>query len=63
MPNFSSDYIIRIYRFDKERAHHVVGTAEEVGVKGKKAFKTLEELWQILQNRPKERENLGNGSR
>jgi len=36
MPNFSSDYIIRIYRFDKKKLHHVVGTAEEVGVKEKK---------------------------
>ncbi len=54
MPNFSSDYVIRIYRFDKEKPRHLVGTAEEVGVTGKKAFTTLEELWEILTRVKKE---------
>lgn len=62
MPNFSSDYIIRIYRFDKKKLHHVVGTAEEVGVKGKKAFTTLEELWEILSQSSK-RNKKSNGNR
>ncbi len=48
MRNFSSDFIIRIYRFNKSKVRHFVGTAEEVGVKGKRAFSTLEELWEIL---------------
>ena len=56
MQDFSSDYIIRIYRFDEKKPHHVVGTAEEVGVKGKKAFTTLEELWEIL-IQPREQSN------
>jgi hypothetical protein len=41
-------YIIRIYRREKEAARSVVGTAERVGDEGKKAFKSLDELWEIL---------------
>jgi len=48
MLNFSSDYIIRIYRFNRKKPRGVVGIVEEVGIKEKKAFSTLEELWRIL---------------
>jgi hypothetical protein len=48
MSDFSSDYIIRIYRFDRKRPRSVVGIVEEVGIKEKKAFSTLEELWEIF---------------
>jgi hypothetical protein len=48
MSNLSSDYIIRIYRFDRKRPRSVVGIVEEVGIKEKKAFSTLGELWEIL---------------
>lgn len=41
-------YIIRIYRREKEASRSVVGTAERVGDEGKKAFKSLDELWHIL---------------
>lgn len=40
-------YIVRIYRWEK-RPHRVVGVVEEAGVEGKRAFTTLEELWNIL---------------
>jgi hypothetical protein len=52
---FSSNYIIRIYRFEKDKPHSLVGVAEEVGTKGKKAFNTYDELWEIL-NYPKDRQ-------
>lgn len=48
MPDFSVDYIVRIYRLDKKNPRHLVGVVEEVGVKGKKAFTNYEELWEIL---------------
>jgi len=41
-------YIIRIYRHAEETPGKVVGTAERVGDEGKKAFKGVDELLQIL---------------
>ena len=41
-------YIIRIYRREKEAPGSVIGTAERVGDEGKKAFRSLDELWDIL---------------
>lgn len=41
-------YIIRIYRQEKDAPRAVVGTAERVGDEDKKAFKSLDELWHIL---------------
>jgi hypothetical protein len=32
---------------------HLVGVVEEVGIKGKKAFNTYDELWEILNSRKK----------
>jgi hypothetical protein len=46
--NSSSNYIIRIYRFEKDKPRSLVGLVEEVGKKGKKAFNTYDELWEIL---------------
>ena len=48
MPDFSVDYIVRIYRFDKKNPRHLVGVVEEIGTKGKKAFTNYDELWEIL---------------
>ncbi len=45
------NYIIRIYRREKDNPRMLVGLIEEVGSKGKKAFTTLDDLWEIL-NRP-----------
>jgi len=43
-----ANYIVRIYRFEKDTPHNLVGIVEEVGVKGKKAFTNYDELWDIL---------------
>jgi hypothetical protein len=43
-----ANYIVRIYRFQKNRPVNLVGVVEEVGQKGKKAFTNLNELWDIL---------------
>lgn len=42
------NYIIRIYRYEKDNPRRFVGTAEKVGRQGKQAFTTLDELWEIL---------------
>lgn len=47
-PDFSVDYIVRIYRFEKKNPRHLVGVVEEIGIKGKKAFTNYDELWDIL---------------
>ncbi len=44
----SLDYIVRIYRFEKDKPKSIVGTVEEVGIEGKSAFTNLDELWKIL---------------
>jgi len=41
-------YIIRLYRFKKNRPRCLMGVVEEVGVKGRKAFNHYDELWDIL---------------
>ena len=51
--NPSSDYIIRIYRYKKDKPQSFVGIVEEVGKKGKKAFTTFDELWGILNSAKK----------
>lgn len=45
------NYIIRIYRREKNDPRILIGVVEEVGVEGKKAFNNLEELWTILSSR------------
>jgi len=42
------NYIVRIYRFQKNKPTNLVGVVEEVGTKGKKAFTNLSELWDIF---------------
>jgi hypothetical protein len=42
------DYVLRIYRREKNDPQIVVGVVEEVGVEGNKAFTNLDELWSIL---------------
>jgi len=46
--SFSVNYVVRIYRFKENNPRSLVGVVEEVGVKGKKAFTTYDELWEIL---------------
>ena len=43
-----ADYIVRIYRFEKDKPKSLVGIVEEVGGEGKKAFTNYDELWEIL---------------
>jgi hypothetical protein len=50
-PSFAS-YIVRIYRFQKNKPHALLGVVEEVGRKGKKAFTHYDELWEILNSPP-----------
>ena len=41
-------YLVRIYRRAENNPRMLVGVVEEVGVKEKKAFNSLYELWDIL---------------
>jgi hypothetical protein len=51
---YSSDYVVRIYRSEKGNRHPLVGVVEEVGVEGRRAFHTYDELWEILNSRSHE---------
>ena len=44
----TESYIIRVYRYQPDRPQNLVGTIERPGLKEKKAFTNLEELWNIL---------------
>ena len=50
------NYIVRIYRFEKDNPRHLVGIVESVeGEKrGKRAFTNLDDLWEILNSRMSE---------
>ena len=41
-------YILSIYRGEKDNPRSLVGVVEEVGLKDKKAFTNLDELWEII---------------
>ena len=42
------DYVLRIYRREKNDPRIIVGVVEEVGAEGNTAFSNLDELWSIL---------------
>ena len=42
------NYIVRIYRHEKDNPRKIVGVVEEPEIEGKKAFTNLDELWGIL---------------
>ncbi len=42
------DYVLKIYRREKNDPRILAGVVEEVGVEGKKAFSSLDGLWEIL---------------
>jgi hypothetical protein len=42
------NYVLRIYRREKNDPRILVGVVEEVGAEGNKAFSNLDELWSIL---------------
>jgi len=48
MKTVLASYVVRVYRFAKNQPHNLVGVVEEAGVKGKKAFTGLTELWGII---------------
>jgi hypothetical protein len=41
-------FVVRTYRIKKKGSHTLVGVVEEVGVKVKKAFTNVDELWDIF---------------
>jgi predicted transcriptional regulator YdeE len=41
-------YVVRVYRQEKDNPRKLVGVVEEVGVKGKRAFTNIDDLWVIL---------------
>ena len=44
------NYIVRIYRFQKDNPRHLIGIVESVEGedRGKRAFSNLDDLWEIL---------------
>jgi hypothetical protein len=50
-----NSYLVRTYRKAENNPRMLVGVVEEVGVKEKKAFSNLYELWDILNPVKKER--------
>lgn len=52
-------YVVHIYRCDRNKPRSFVGVAEEVGVKEKKAFIDIDELWDILRSVRKETGRVG----
>jgi hypothetical protein len=50
------DFIVRIYRETDTRRRLVVGVVEVVGGRGKRAFHSLDELWDILNDRVDDRQ-------
>jgi len=43
-------YIVRIYRSRKNKPRGLMGVIEQVGAKGRKAFTSWDELWEILRS-------------
>jgi len=57
-----NSFLIRIYRRQENNPRLLVGVVEEPGLKEKKAFHNLYELWDILNlPRKKVRTNSGDG--
>ena len=50
------NYIVRIYRFEKNNPGHLVGIVESVEKegRGKRAFTNLDDLWEIFNSRMSE---------
>jgi len=51
-----NNYIVRVYRQEKNNPRKLVGVVEEVGVKGKRAFTNIDDLWDILCERKRSAE-------
>ena len=48
MKTIVASYVVRVYRFEKNKPYNLVGVVEEAGIKGKRAFTSLAELWGII---------------
>lgn len=48
-------YVVRIYRRPSDQQHGLVGLVEAEGLGEKRAFATVEELWEILAKGPLEK--------
>jgi hypothetical protein len=44
-------YILRIYRREKDDPRTLVGLVEDIDSKGKRAFTSYDDLWEILNGR------------
>lgn len=51
MKRYLDTYVIRIYRRGTPISQKLLGIVEEIGVPGKKAFGSLDELWSILDSK------------
>ena len=57
-------YVVRVYRQETDNPRKLVGVVEEVGVKGKKAFTDIDDLWEILcAQKGDSREKQGSGAK
>jgi len=52
-------FVIRIYRSSPDKPDVLLGEAEEVGRKGLRSFKNLEELWAIVNPRRGKKPGVG----
>jgi hypothetical protein len=50
------NYIVRIYQRKKDDPYAYIGVVEEAGIEGKKAFTNVEELWEILKPKKKQKQ-------
>ncbi len=59
------NYIVRIYRLEKNNPRHLVGIVESVENegRGKRAFTNLDDLWEILNSQMSEPGPKAKGSR
>jgi hypothetical protein len=53
-----NSYIVRIYRQKRNNPRILVGTIEEVGRTGKRAFMNVDDLWDILNARKKKTQKM-----
>jgi hypothetical protein len=60
-----NSYLVRIYRKAEDNPRMLIGVVEEVGKAERKAFNTLYELWDILNQKKelKKRKLSGNGGK
>jgi predicted transcriptional regulator YdeE len=61
MRTLANNYIVRVYRISRKKPHSLVGVVEQVGVKEKKAFTNVQELWEILSHGEKIEEKANKG--